>query len=288
MAQAQISYPLGELAKALKVEPGPTMAYGKSSIKAQTLDGLLYRLEYSGSASDFVSAGYVLEAGLATPQLGQSFVAFLKERQAQFKGKGPQRIGLGQNLSAFGLTLELGSTLSFSLFPLEVQDFGPDRFVLGDKGVMIREFSDFQCPYCKQLSTQLLPQIKKQLIENGRARFSYRHLPLYEIHPQAVPAAEASECAAEQGKFFEYHDALFAKGIEVYNRAREVGLDMTIFQACLGQEQTKKRVQAERDQANRLGLNSTPTVFVGPFKLPNPFDLPTYERYLRMAEALGR
>ena len=235
-----------------------------------------------------IAAGNVLEAGLATPQLGQAFVGFLKERQAQFKGKGLQRIGLGQNLVAFGLTLELSNTLSFSLFPIEVADFGPDRLVLGEKGVMIREFSDFQCPYCKQLSTQVLPTIKKQWVENGRARLSYRHLPLHEIHPQAIPAAEASECAAEQGKFFEYHDAIFAKGISIYDRAREVGLNMTLFQNCLGQEQIKLRVQAERSLANRLGLNSTPTVFVGPFRLPNALDINSYERYLKMAEAVGK
>jgi protein-disulfide isomerase len=220
--------------------------------------------------------------------MAQAFSNFLKANSASLKNKGLQRIGLGQGFEAFVLGLELNATLSFSLAPVEVKDFGPDRLVLGKSGVTIREFSDFQCPYCKQLSAQVLPQLKKQLVESGRARFSFRHFPLYEIHPQAVPAAEASECAAEQGKFFEYHDALFAKGLSFYDRARELALDMTKFQGCLGQEETKLRVQAERKAGERAGINSTPTVFVGPFRLPNAFDLPTYERYLKMAEALGK
>ncbi len=73
--------------------------------------------------------------------------------------------------------------------------------------VVIVEFSDFQCPYCQSVA----PTLKKLLAKyEGRVSLSYRDLPLRDIHPQAQLAAEASRCALEQGKFWEYHDLLFA------------------------------------------------------------------------------
>lgn len=81
---------------------------------------------------------------------------------------------------------------------------------LGDKNakVTIVEFSDFECPFCRRFFTDTLPQIKKDYIDSGRVVMYYRHYPL-PFHPLAQPFAIASECANEQGKFWEFHDKIF-------------------------------------------------------------------------------
>lgn len=80
-----------------------------------------------------------------------------------------------------------------------------------DAKITIVEFSDFQCPFCRQFWTQTLPQIKKDYIDTGKAVLYYRQFPLDTIHPLAVPFANASECANEQGKFWQMHDKMFTE-----------------------------------------------------------------------------
>lgn len=82
---------------------------------------------------------------------------------------------------------------------------------LGNKNaaVTLVEFSDFQCPFCGQFYTQTEAQLRKDYVDSGKVQFVYRQFPLTQIHPNAEGAAEASECANEQGKFWQYHDLLF-------------------------------------------------------------------------------
>src|SRR3989344_5210701 len=88
--------------------------------------------------------------------------------------------------------------------PTAVQVSADDDVVKGDKNapVEIIEFSDFQCPFCARFYSDTLPQIQKEYIDTGKVKFVYRDFPLSSIHPQATPAAEAAECAKEQGKFW--------------------------------------------------------------------------------------
>jgi protein-disulfide isomerase len=83
--------------------------------------------------------------------------------------------------------------------------------VLGNEKakITIVEFSDFQCPFCERFFIDTLPQLKKEYLDTGKAQLTFRHFPLTSIHPNAQKAHEASECANEQGKFWEYHDLLF-------------------------------------------------------------------------------
>lgn len=75
--------------------------------------------------------------------------------------------------------------------------------------ITIVEFSDFECPYCRRFFTDAFPQIKKEYIDSAKAALYYRQFPLDTIHPLAIPFANASECANEQGKFWQMHDKLF-------------------------------------------------------------------------------
>jgi protein-disulfide isomerase len=79
--------------------------------------------------------------------------------------------------------------------------------------VTIVEYSDFQCPYCARYSTETYPEIKAQYIDTGKVRYMFRHFPL-SFHSEAELAAQAAECAGEQGKFWEMHDTLFANQSE--------------------------------------------------------------------------
>lgn len=283
LAQAQISFPTTNLSSRLNLSgSGPEYSYRRGTVALESLGTQLYKVRYQGPVSDYLAAGEVLAAALGNPQLSQAFVGYMRQNQAALQGKGRQPINVGDG---YVFLLEVGNQLGFWLGPQEVSDFGEDRNVLGQQGVLIREFSDFECPYCRQLAQEVLPSLKTRYLNTGQARFSYRHLPLTEIHPQALPAAIASECAAEQGRFFDYHDALFAKGLDLNSRAKELGLNQEAFSACVQNPNIRSRVQAERDLAIKLGLRGTPTVFVGPFRLPNPFDLAAYERYLKMAQS---
>ena len=87
-----------------------------------------------------------------------------------------------------------------------------DDHVKGDANapVAIIEYSDFQCPYCRKFYEDTLPTLIKEYVDTGKAKLVYRHFPL-EFHPAALVSAQASECAAEQGKFWEMHDAIFTE-----------------------------------------------------------------------------
>lgn len=130
--------------------------------------------------------------------------------------------------------------------------------------VTLVEFSDFQCPYCRQVAPTL-----KQLREKygDKLRIVWKDFPLTQIHPQAFKAGEAGHCAAEQGKFWEYHDRLFAnqqalQPSDLKKHAADLGLDAAKFDACLDSSKYGDRVREGVAQGSRLGVNSTPTMYV--------------------------
>jgi protein-disulfide isomerase len=129
--------------------------------------------------------------------------------------------------------------------------------------IEIVEFSDFQCPYCQRAN----PTVKQVLQTYGdRIHFVYRHFPLGN-HPNARPAAEAAQCAAEQGKFWEYHDHLFANqsrlgDADLKQSAAELGLDSAKFNACVDTHKYKTQVEADMKAGEEAGVNGTPAFFV--------------------------
>jgi protein-disulfide isomerase len=129
--------------------------------------------------------------------------------------------------------------------------------------VMIVEFSDYQCPYCHQVE----PTVKAVLAKYGdKVSFSYRDFPLSAIHPYAMGAAEASRCAEEQGKFWEYHDQLFtASKLEkddLIGYARNLKLDDKQFDSCLTTEKYKADIDKDEQEGRNAGVNGTPGFFI--------------------------
>ena len=130
--------------------------------------------------------------------------------------------------------------------------------------VTIVEFSDFHCPFCRTVQPTLL-----QLLERykGKVKVVYRDLPLDGLHPNARRASEAARCAGEQGKFWEYHDVLYASGNDVSDavlggHAAKVGLDAAAFTTCLASGKFRGGIQNDIDEAGKLGVQSTPAFFV--------------------------
>lgn len=142
-----------------------------------------------------------------------------------------------------------------------------------DAPVTIIEFSDFQCPFCKQFADNVYPTLKKDYIDTGKVKMVFMQFPLDQIHPNAHGAALASECAAEQGKFWEYHDELFKdqSKLEISDlkaHAKTVGLDTASFNECLDSQRYEALVQAEMQTAQSFGISGTPGflingIFVG-------------------------
>jgi len=127
----------------------------------------------------------------------------------------------------------------------------------------IVEFADFQCPFSKDEATVYRTLMRKY---GDRVRFVYRDYPLETIHPDAVQAAIAAECAREQGKFWAYHDKLYGNSPalafpDLTAYAEEAGLDTVQFEKCLVDERYKDKVATDTALAARLGLRGTPTFF---------------------------
>jgi len=134
--------------------------------------------------------------------------------------------------------------------------------------VKIIEFSDIQCPYCRQFHPTL-QQAMEEYGKQGKVAWVYRHFPLVSIHPLAMPAALASECVAEQGgndAFWTYLNKLFADGLtseaQVRSTALSFKLDMTKFDDCLASEKYKDLVQADIQNGLDSGTSGTPSSIV--------------------------
>jgi protein-disulfide isomerase len=136
---------------------------------------------------------------------------------------------------------------------------GPD-----DAPITIIEFSDYECPYCKRWHDDSF----ERLIETfpDEVRFVYRDFPLTNIHPNAAPAAEAANCANEQGRFWDFHRKLFSTTLlntETYlGYAAELGLDQAAFEECYTSRRYQDEVTADLEWAVNLGVSSTPTFFI--------------------------
>jgi protein-disulfide isomerase len=140
----------------------------------------------------------------------------------------------------------------------------------GDKNAKLTlvEFTDFQCPFCARHQRDTMPQIENEYIKTGKVRYVLRDFPLESIHPQAFKGHEAANCAAEQNKFWEMHEKLFANQRamtpkDVTGYAEAMGLDMGKFQSCLDTGKYAAKVRKDLTDAQKYGATGTPTFFIG-------------------------
>lgn len=140
----------------------------------------------------------------------------------------------------------------------------------GESAFKVRIFSDFQCPACK-LAEPAFAVAKRKY--GDRVRFVWNDFPLTSIHPNARPAALAARCAEDQGKFWDYHDKLYASQEEwadqqaatpIFQRyAKEIGLDEAKFSSCLVNQQFLRKIQDDEAEGKANRVEGTPTFFIG-------------------------
>lgn len=171
---------------------------------------------------------------------------------------------------------------------IEVAAVGPSRGPAKAK-VTIVEFSDFQCPYCKDGREN----VEKVMTKYGdRVRLVFRNYPLISIHPQARKAAEAGLCADAQGKFWPLHDAMFANQgqlalADLKAAAGKVGVDQARFDKCLDGGETSARVDRDLADAEKAGLNGAPAFFINGILLSGAQPPAEFEKVIDEALAGG-
>jgi protein-disulfide isomerase len=127
------------------------------------------------------------------------------------------------------------------------------------------EFTDYQCPFCGRYARDTYAQIDKEYVATGKIKYVLLDLPLESIHPFALKAAQAANCAGEQGKYWEMHDRLFAnqQTLDSWNaHAEAVGLDLARFESCLASGKMEAEIRRDMTQAQIAGVTGTPGFFL--------------------------
>lgn len=143
------------------------------------------------------------------------------------------------------------------------------------------EFSDFQCGYCGRFAVETLPILKADYVDRGLLVVSFRNFPEVDTHPDSMTLAEAGVCAGAQGRFWSFHDRMFAAPgntdrVFVSETAKELGLNMKAFERCL-LHHDYDALDQDQVLAGRLGVNVTPTFLIG---------LMTSDRRVRVSEVI--
>ncbi len=171
--------------------------------------------------------------------------------------------------------------------PIGLLDTIDDPYIGGkDAKVIIVEFSDFQCPYCLS-AYYTLKDIREKY--GDKIKFVYRDMPNDAIHPHARKAAEAGECAQEQGKFWELHDMIFENQLvdisvpAIKRFASEIGLDTKSFNTCLDSGKYAEEVEQDLTTGIIAGVTGTPTFFINGYILTGTN---TYDRFVNTIDEL--
>lgn len=224
--------------------------------KGVTADGLIEQ-ELSAKVPE------PTEAELQAYYLGQKATRPFDEVKDQLR-QGLKQARVQQARQQFLKGLPREDVLVLLSPPIVKVAYDPAR-LRGDakEPVMIVEFSDFECPFCHK-SEEILKDVLAKY--KGKVSLAYRDLPLTQIHPQAEQAAEASRCAGEQGRFWEYHDELFrAFDLErsaLVDYARVLKLDENRFTSCLDSSKYKAPVEQDLQEATQAGVSGTPAFFI--------------------------
>jgi protein-disulfide isomerase len=134
--------------------------------------------------------------------------------------------------------------------------------------VMLVEFTDYQCPYCGRYGNDTFSKLIDGYVKTGKVRYTIRNFPIQQLHPLAEKAAEAAECAGDQGRYWEMHERLFKNQHaldvkELPGHARALGLDPVKFQQCIDSGQFTAKVMADVADGTKLKVSGTPMFYFG-------------------------
>jgi protein-disulfide isomerase len=276
-------------------EADNTFTVGDMTITLETRGDVVFTASGEGTldedgialASQMIATASGYGDGIADP-VGQ----FFTDQASQIANQGEVTLAVEEYL--LDLTITGEDAPYEAAFTLRLAEIPADAFPTVPTGLgasredatyIIREFSDFQCPFCTRFSTEVLPFIKAELLEQDNVRFEYHHFPLESIHPNAIPAAEASECVRDSAgidAFWSYHDALFARqnawgslgDTDAYfvRLAEDIDVATDELESCIEDRDFAAEVrEAYRFAAEGLGLRGTPTVFVNGYRITNPY-----------------
>jgi protein-disulfide isomerase len=243
---------------------------GEISVKKSTFRGLIIGLIIAVGVAAFLVGSYT--ANLNSNQISEEDLQYaiakleLKVLQNQLPTSQPTNQPTNQPTSQPKLIMNISAD---------------DDPVIGnpDAPITIIEFTDFQCPFCARFHTQTLPLILEEYIEQGKVKLVIRDFPIQSIHPNAVPASVASECANEQGKAKEMHDMLFynqnqwsnqetADALSLFSQyATEIQLEQETFDSCLTDGKYIEEIENDLNDGREYGVSGTPGFFIGNDKL---------------------
>jgi predicted DsbA family dithiol-disulfide isomerase len=283
IAESQVlSAARADLAKLDANPPQPKTAYDRTRLQIlwKALDGIIEdKLIVAEAAKQQITRDHLLEAevesNVETPSDAE-VDAFYEANKAQIPGVKAQvlpqvrqymidasrrryRTMLVENLKRSHRVVTYLDPLRTEIATAGYPARGP-----ANAPVTIVEFADFECPYCGGLYPTL-KQVESNY--NGKVRLIYRQFPLVNSHPHAQKAAEASLCAQEQGRFWEFYDSLFSRQYELevpQLKARAVALkmDTAAFDSCLDSGKQAAAIKKDQDDARKSGVSSTPTLFI--------------------------
>ena len=154
--------------------------------------------------------------------------------------------------------------------PQNMKVKGDAIYVLGksDAPLTMVEFTDYQCPFCGRFETTTFHEIKRNYIDTGKLRLIVRDLPLSDMHPFALKAAQSVHCAGDQGKFWEMKELVFKNqskldGDSLAGYAKDLSLNGDTFKSCMADGKHLKEIGDEAKYAQSLGITGTPTFIIG-------------------------
>jgi len=186
-------------------------------------------------------------------------------------------------------SVDTGSTGTVEM-GLSFNDVGDPALGPGDAKVIVREFGDFQCPSCKVAQDGIEHAVKTY---GDKVRFVWNDFPLSSVHKNARPAAIAARCAEEQGKFWEYHDKLYA-GQSVWSDmdaptemflgyAKDLGLNTDSFGACYAAQEPLRKIQDDEAEGQVNRVQGTPTFFIGQKRFVGALTNDVWDKELKAA-----
>jgi protein-disulfide isomerase len=265
------------------VQPAPAARAGQSGQSGQ--DDMIvisqHTLYYALIAVVFFVAGFIV----AYAMQGAVINSAVSQVKAEFS------VVAGQAVStAVAAVPRNAVAVRPTATPIPVQqiDAGDSPFWgPAEAKVTVIEYSDFECPFCAMFHQQTYALLRETY--GDRIKFVFKHLPLTSIHPNALPAALASECAREQGKFWEYHDVLFVSTdnlgqAALAEHAKTAGIaNLEQFNQCFQTAKYRDRVVADVESANQHFVNATPTFFVNGVHVAGAVPFDTLAFYINQA-----
>jgi protein-disulfide isomerase len=282
------------------------VADNKFTFNVEERGGVIYSIKGNGLLDDS-NIAFVGDLIAASTGFGENIATpvkqFLTDRIGELTGKGDAPLQVEQfnwtvNVTGESKPYKLEFTLALTEIPVEAFPVASHSMGSPDATYVIREFSDFQCPFCARYVTGAYQEVKAQLLTRDDVRFEFHHFPLVSIHPNAQPAAEAAECVVAANTpedFWVFHDALFERqqawqslpdtSSYFVRLAQDAGLKTDGVEECIADRTYGQKIIDAYEAGSQIGVAGTPTVFINGYKVA---DFTQIANYLAVIELIDK